>query len=311
MMDRFPIRRLIIGIASLVLALSAVATQSGCANAASKQKNRPATPAAPWTKPGWVLTFHDEFNGASLDTGKWLDSYPHGSRTHGNEEQEYYGTNAYTVNGGQLHLIATKQPQGGLPYTSGMICSYGHFAQTYGWFEIRARFPAGKGMWPAFWLLPAAGTWPPEIDILEILGHEPNKVYFTTHWAAGSPQQYGVNWTGPNFSDDFHTFAVDWGPGSITWYVDGVAHGHATTCVPQEPMFIVANLAVGGGWPGNPDATTPFPATMDIDYIRVYRKADMAPERPFAWSRRLNTVPHTDQRQTQVAQLTTRISSHE
>jgi beta-glucanase (GH16 family) len=296
-------QRILAGIAFSVFVVSCASIQLGCASAAPKHPSGSALSKAPapWDKPGWVMTFHDEFDGSALNTNYWIDSYPHGARTHNNGEMEYYAPDGYSINGGNLHLVATNHAQNGEQYTSGMICSYGHFAQTYGWFEMRARMPAGKGMWPAFWLLPANGVWPPEIDILEILGHEPNKVYFTNHWSAGDHQSHGVNWVGPDFSKDYHTFAVDWEPGSITWYVDGVAHGNSTSGVPAEPMFIVANLAVGGGWPGNPDATTTFPSSMDIDYIRVYRRADEAPERPFAWSGKLDSNPASAAPSSQIA----------
>ncbi|MGC8668496.1 MAG: glycoside hydrolase family 16 protein [Chthonomonadales bacterium] len=228
-----------------------------------------------WRKRGWKLTFHDEFNGDHLDTSKWIDSYPDGVRTHSNNEQQYYAPDGYEVRGGLLRLRAEKRSMGGMPYTSGIVTTYGKFSQMYGWFEIRARFPKGKGFWPAFWLLPADKRWPPEIDVLEILGHEPNKVYMTNHWrdAQGRHLSNGGAWVGPDFSQDFHTFAVDWSPDTIVWYVDGVERFRSSRGVPAMPMYVLVNLAVGGDWPGNPDASTPFPSTMDVDYVRVYRRA--------------------------------------
>ena len=225
-------------------------------------------------KPGWALTFHDEFDGAKLDTSKWIDSYPDNQRTHSNNEQQYYATDGYTVTDGRLRLIAEKRTMGGMPYTSGMISSYGKFAQQYGWFEIRAKFPKGKGYWPAFWLLPDNREWPPEIDILEILGHEPDKVYLTDHWRDNQGQHgsKGDSFTGPDFSADYHVFALDWEPNALIWYVDGKERFRMTEHIPAEPMYILANLAVGGDWPGNPDSTTRFPGYMDIDYIRVYKR---------------------------------------
>jgi beta-glucanase (GH16 family) len=225
-------------------------------------------------KPGWKLTFHDEFDGTQLDRSKWDDKYWDG-RTHSNNELEYYAPDGYEVAGSRLRLKGERRLMAGHDYTSGMISSFGHFAQQYGYFEIRAKFPKGKGFWPAFWLLPANKHWPPEIDILEILGHEPTKVYFTNHWldAAGVHRQHVQSFTGPDLSADYHTFAIDWEPGAITWYLDGAERAHSTAGVPAEPMYVIANLAVGGDWPGNPDAATPFPGFMDIDYIRVYQKA--------------------------------------
>lgn len=281
MLRKLVLRPLLSGGAARIFAPALIAAAlaigvAGVAGATITHGGHSAAAHEPWAKPGWILTFHDEFDGTSLDTSKWIDSYPHGARTHNNGEQEFYAPDGYDVSGGDLHLIAENTPDGGMPYKSGMIASYGHFAQQYGWFEIRAKFPAGKGMWPAFWLLPADGSWPPEIDVLEILGHEPDKVYMTNHWGQWNDHHsHGESWIGPDFSQGFHTFAVDWEPGLIVWYVDGVERARSTEGVPDAPMYVIANLAVGGNWPGNPDATTHFPASMDVDYIRVYKRADV------------------------------------
>lgn len=226
-------------------------------------------------KKGWTLTFHDEFDGTKLDTAKWTDQYWHG-RTHSNNEQQYYAPDGYEVKNGVLRFKAEKRTMGGMPYTSGMIASHDKFTQRYGWFEIRAKFPKGKGMWPAFWLLPATREWPPEIDVLEILGHETDKVYFSTHWRnAEKKHAYKTqHFSGPDFSKEFHTFAVEWTPKECIWYVDGIERARSDAGIPHEPMYLIANLAVGGDWPGNPDATTTFPGIMEIDHIRVYRRKD-------------------------------------
>jgi beta-glucanase (GH16 family) len=226
-------------------------------------------------KPGWKLAFADEFDGTALDRSKWNDRYWDG-RTHSNNELEYYAPDGYEVSGGLLRLKGEKRRMGGREYTSGMITSLGKFAQQYGWFEIRAKFPKGKGFWPAFWLLPVTKQWPPEIDVLEILGHEPDKVYFSTHWrdAAGRHRFKTQSYRGPDFSQEFHTFAVEWKPGEVIWYVDGQERARSQAGVPAEPMYVIANLAVGGDWPGNPDRTTPFPGVMEIDAILVYRRQE-------------------------------------
>jgi len=246
---------------------------------AASQTPAIATPEDPVNdadKPGWTLTFHDEFDGSELDTSKWMDRYWHG-RTHSNNEQQYYAEDGYEVAEGRLRFIAERREMGGMPYTSGMVTSFERFSQRFGWFEIRARFPKGQGFWPAFWLLPVTKDWPPEIDILEILGHQTNTVYFTTHWtndAMSNPHQYkGGSFTGPDFSEDFHTFALEWKPGQCIWYVDGEERYRSSAGIPEEPMYVIANLAVGGDWPGNPDETTEFPGYMDIDYIRVYEES--------------------------------------
>ena len=223
---------------------------------------------------GWTLTFQDEFDGKALDTARWIDSYPDNVRTHSNNEQQYYATDGYLLSKGLLRLKAERRAMEKMPYTSGMVTTYGKFAQKFGWFEIRCRMPKGKGMWPAFWLLPNDKAWPPEIDILEVLGHETDKVYLTNHFknAAGKHEGKGEPYKGPDFAAGLHSFAVDWEPSSIVWYVDGRERYRTTDNIPAVPMYVLANLAVGGDWPGNPDDATVFPNTMDIDYIRVYSK---------------------------------------
>lgn len=236
----------------------------------------PLGSAASTEKPGWRLTFADEFDGNTLDTSKWIDSYPHGRRTHYNNELEYYAPDGWKVGGGNIRFAAEKRSMGGKNYTSGMISSYGKFRQKYGWFEMRARLPKGQGVWPAFWLLPDTNKWPPEIDIMEVVGHEPNVILMTTHWGQDfqSRRLHTEKWTGPDFSADFHTFALEWNPKEIIWYVDGTERHRFNKHIPQEPFYVIANLAIGGDLPGMPDETTPFPSEMDIDYIRVYEKAE-------------------------------------
>ncbi len=227
---------------------------------------------------GYKLAFSDEFSGATLDQTKWIDSYPDNKRTHENNEQEYYAPDGWAVRDGFLVFKAEKRSLGGKPYTSGMASSFGKFSQKYGWFEARMKVPGSQGMWPAFWLLPASKKWPPEIDIMELIGREKNKVYLTLHEKqAGTwkPKSFGKAFEATDFTADFHTYAVEWAPGEIVWYVDGVErHRVKDAGVPDEPMYILLNLAVGGDWPRMPDETTVFPSTMQVDYVRVYQKAE-------------------------------------
>ncbi len=226
---------------------------------------------------GWNLTFHDEFDGTALDSAKWVPHYYFDDII--NHELQAYVPSAFTLSDGMLHITAKHESavQHGQTqaYTSGAMETIGKFSQKYGYFEIRCQLPKGKGFWPAFWLLPDSREWPPEIDIFENLGHENHKLHFTNHWKGpdGKNQGYGQETDGPDYTAGYHAIAVDWEPGRITWYVDDVEQCHVTEHVPQEPMYIVVNLAVGGDWPQSPDQSTPFPSSFDIDYVRVYQHA--------------------------------------
>jgi beta-glucanase (GH16 family) len=230
-------------------------------------------------RPGWKLTFDDEFNGNGLDTSKWTPKDPWGRER--NRELQAYVTDAFEVKDSILR-IKTERRQAlydgkQREYISGMMTTYGKFSQEYGRFEIRCRIPNGKGMWPAFWLLPDPLDWPPEIDVLEILGHQPNKVYMTHHFQAqpGKHGSHGGSWVGPDFSSDFHQFAIEWSPRAIVWFVDGVERFRSKKPIPRGKMYLLVNLAIGGDWPGAPDENTRFPAALEVDYVRVY-ESDMS-----------------------------------
>jgi beta-glucanase (GH16 family) len=258
---------------------------------------------APPPTSNWILTWSDEFDGTSLDTVKWITTYPDGYRTN-NDELEWYMDDAeyHVVSNGTLKLVAKNvQTNSGYPYTSGMICSYEKFQQAYGRFETRMKLPAGRGLWPAFWLVPYPLQWPPEIDVMENLGNDTHTIYMTNHYSANYPyggepyggsegisyygpyggEPYGgsegISYYGLDYSAGFHTFAVEWDSSKIVWFVDGVARFSTTNKVPLvgygiDGMYLILNLAVGGSWPGAPDASTVFPATLEIDYVRVYTK---------------------------------------
>ncbi|MGQ0628007.1 MAG: family 16 glycosylhydrolase [Phycisphaerales bacterium] len=220
--------------------------------------------------PGWTLVWSDEFNGTALDGAKWRAE---NAALVKNNEQQYYSPANVTVGAGQLTILAERRVQGGRPYTSGLIESRNRFSQAFGRFEVRARLPSTRGLWPAIWMLPQAGGWPPEIDIMELLGHQPNTVYMSHHW--GPPTAVATqtdSFTGPNFAQDFHVFAAEWFPERIDYYVDGVLRARHTQSIPRDPMYLIINTAVGGNWPGFPDQTTILPQTMLVDYARVYRR---------------------------------------
>ncbi|MBI3878024.1 MAG: glycoside hydrolase family 16 protein, partial [Verrucomicrobia bacterium] len=231
-------------------------------NAKSQTQLRAAPqifPATPATNK-WVLTFSDEFNGTALDLKKWNPKDPWGRER--NAELQAYVTNAFAVHDGTL---AIKCDRGRAEYagkmrhfTSGMMTTYQKFSQKFGRWEIRCRVPKGKGFWPAFWLLPEPLGWPPEIDVLEILGREPNRIHMTHHWHNPEKRLRSdtKDWVGPDFSADFHTFAIEWEADHIAWFVDGVERHRSMKSIPQVPMYMLVNLALGGDWAHAPDDTT-------------------------------------------------------
>jgi beta-glucanase (GH16 family) len=226
----------------------------------------------------WKLAFQDEFEGASLNEQIWQTQFPWGRDRSSSGELQWYAEDAFKVANSKLQISAKPmQPGESHPYSSGLISTHKSFATEYGRFEIRCKLPRGQGLWPAFWLLPTDETWPPEIDVFENIGNEPNTVHMTTHWSEnGNHRQNGNEFVGPDFSDGFHTFAVEWSESTIAWFVDGVERHRVQNGSPRGQMYLLANMAVGGQWPGAPDATTQFPATFEIDYIRAY-KAELSP----------------------------------
>jgi len=257
------------------------------------------TPRQSRTKSGWQLVWADEFQGPEIDLSKWEHQIGSGAGGWGNNEKEYYTARADNsrIEDGKLVIEARNDnyvPPGTvfpLPYTSARMRTRNKGDWTYGRFELRAKLPKGKGIWPAIWMMPTDdfyGTWAAsgEIDIMEYLGHETNKVYGTLHYGGQWPnnKSSGTSYVRPsgNFSDDFHVFRLEWEPGMMRWYVDNVLYQTQPppqwyTKVPFPAPFdkrfhLILNVAVGGNWPGNPDASTQFPQRMEVDYVRVYQK---------------------------------------
>jgi len=236
-----------------------------------------ASPISPTLAPrsdlaGRKLIFQDEFSGSKLNEQFWVTEYPWG-RTNLPEAQ-YFAPDAFELNDGILRIKAEKRSMGGQSYTSGAITSFNRFTFLYGYIEMRAKLPSGQGLWPAFWMLPEnEAKVIGEIDIFELLGHEPDVIYMSSHFPDNNGNSiFETNsYQGQDFSKDFHTFAVEWRPDTLIWYIDGDKRSQLSHDVPNMPMFILTNLAVGGKWPGYPDETTRFPAYFDIDYIRVYQ----------------------------------------
>ncbi len=237
--------------------------------------------AAPWDKPGWQLTFQDEFEGTTVDTAQWGKRYKWGE-AQVNGELQAYVDDAFQVQDGILTIVGdprtAKYAGQSFQYASGIICS--KLEQKFGYFEARLKVPAGQGMWPAFWLLGKSGSSGiNEIDIHEILGHQPTVVHMGVHWGtdyATDHESDGSTWEGADFSADFHVFGLEWSADAIVWSIDGVERKrHTGEGIPQVEMYLILNLAIGGEWPGAPDSTTPFPGEYEIDYVRAYsRQAD-------------------------------------
>ena len=228
---------------------------------------------------GYKLVWHDEFNSPNLDTSKW--NYEVNGNGGGNNELQYYTNFAENcfIKDSCLVIQALQKNYLGKDYTSARLNSNNKGDWTYGRFEIRAKLPYGQGLWPAIWMLPTDwvyGGWPAsgEIDIMEELGQQANKVYGTIHY--GDPhQQQGGSYTLPNgyFLSKFHVFACEWDSTSISFFVDNTKYFTANITKPFDQRFhFVLNVAVGGNWPGNPDYTTTFPQQMVIDYVRVFQK---------------------------------------
>lgn len=220
----------------------------------------------------WTLVFSDEFNNTRLDKRKWDTKYPY-SRAPQHGELGGYAASAVTVANGLLNLTATKVPTGSQPYTSGMITSAGKFTWKYGVAEIRLKTPPGVGYWPAFWTMNIPyGSFPPEIDMLELKGGTPSTIWMGHYWGTW-PTVYGwqKTWTGADFTTGFHTVTVEWAPTHLIWYVDGVWRARTRANIPQTGMYLIANLAIGGTFAGNPTPATVFPGTMQVDYIRVWQ----------------------------------------
>ncbi len=229
---------------------------------------------------GMTLSFHDEFNGSSLNTNTWNTMYLWGDRfLSGNSEKQCYIQENVRQSGGSLIFDAKREdvicPKYNVVqnYTSGAITSSKSYVQTYGYFAIRTKLPAGKGFWPSFWLLPATGGWPPELDVFEVLGNDPSTIYTGIHFSDAVTANIGITNAEKvtDLSNGYHIIGVNWQPTFVAYYVDGVEVDRINKSLYNGPMYILANLAVGGGWPGDPDATTPFPSTMQTDWIRVYR----------------------------------------
>lgn len=242
----------------------------------------------------WQLAWEDDFEGPagqSPDNSKWVFDIGRGPNNDGwgNAELEYYTDRPENVSldgAGNLAITAIRESFAGSPYTSARIKTQGLFEQAYGRFEARIKMPWGPGIWPAFWLLGAnieTVGWPQcgEIDIMEYRGQEPNIIHGSVHgpgYSGGASITKSFGFEKSRFDVDFHVFAIEWAEEEITYFVDDVAYQQIKPeDAPGEwvfghPFFILLNVAVGGNYVGFPAAETPFPQTMLVDWVRVYKE---------------------------------------
>lgn len=235
---------------------------------------------------GMQLVWSDEFDGNSINTGNW--SYDLGASGWGNQELQNYTSspdNSYVQDG---KLILKAMQSGPDNFSSARLKSINLQEFQYGRIDVRAVLPVGQGIWPAIWMLGANFDeigWPDcgEIDIMELIGHQPNRVYGTAHWGADPSQHQYQSGTialpnGQTFDEEFHVFSIEWQEDEIRWLMDDeVYHTVDPSTVGSQPypfnqpFFFILNVAVGGVWPGYPDETTLFPVFMAVDYVRVYQ----------------------------------------
>lgn len=279
----------------------------------------PVTPPAPQMigPARGPLTFDAEFL-AGVDWNVW-ESVPivndingRGSSLPGNGERQWYPNHRYAplievqpwrVEERELVIRATRTPDhlrqhvgygpddnpsleaqfgpAWYDYLSGRLATHRSFSQTYGYFEAEMKLPAGRGLWPAFWLLPLSGAWPPEIDVVEVLGHAPKTVFQTLHWAdppgAGPDHHKSNHFQGDDFdsSTGYHRYGVLWTPEKVEFFLDG-AHTRTFATPPDmhQPFYMIVNLAVGGSWPesaaGGPPDPAAVPAEMRIRSVRAW-----------------------------------------
>ena len=245
------------------------------------------------------LTFDDEFN--RFNGSRWQTADFWGMRNNpGDYQQQWFADpayvpvgctqtpyNAFSCKDGVLTIQAQPTPFNtysgatsyslAQPYVSGQLTTAHKFTQRYGYYELRAKLPSGKGLWSRFWLLTDDGNWPGEYDVFEVLGKEsPVKIHQTTHYRDARTRHGidGFTYAGVVPTDgNFHIFGLLWTPMNVTWYVDGVATLRQVNRI-NIPMYVLLDLAVGKDpgnvWPGNPDGSTHWPANIELDYFRVY-----------------------------------------
>lgn len=260
-------------------------------NLSASNYSADATMAAPRTAPSWS----DEFDGPRIDTGKWRYDTARNKAGWYNNERQYYAAarpqNTRIADGALViearrEKLAAMPDWGGQEYSSGKLISRRKLG--YGFYEIRAKLPCARGTWPAIWLLPDSGKWPDEgeIDIMEMVGWQPDVVHATVHSALFNHvrgTQRGAETAVPTSCTEFHRYQLDWTPRAITIGVDGRAYMRVANDQPggrgawpfDRPYEMILNLAIGGDWGGAKGVDdAALPQTMAVDYVRYWRAGE-------------------------------------
>lgn len=271
----------------VVVLMSTLLISSATAQDEATPEVTPEPESTPIVVPeGWNLVWHDEFDGETIDLTNW--TYDLGAGGWGNGEAQHYTDRPENarIENGMLVIEARQERYYGSYYTSARLKTQGLQEFQYGRIEARLRVPAGRGLWPAFWMLGsnfATVGWPNsgEIDIMEYIGREPDLILGTIHGPGYSGALGLSHWNRQDYdiADDFHTYAVEWDEDQITWFYDGEAYGTYTRSDIGErewpfdqPFFIILNLALGGTFPGPIGLDTVFPAQYLVDYVRVFQR---------------------------------------
>jgi beta-glucanase (GH16 family) len=247
----------------------------------AREVTRSAVPA------GWQLVFSDEFDAPQIDGEKWSTCFHFGEVVDGQLRCILGETPAGLIEAdnvstrdGSAFLALEREARTAFgksfDLTFGVLASHDTFTFTHGFAEVRAKVPSGRGVWTAFWMLPHSKSWPPEIDVFEFLGREPDKIHGTLHMPGfnGEDVPRGGFATGQDFSRDFHRYAVRWTEAEIVWFVDDVEYFRVTENLPLEPMYLVISHGTGGAdsWGGPLGADVRLPNSLEVDYVRVWTK---------------------------------------
>jgi beta-glucanase (GH16 family) len=244
----------------------------------------------PLSYDGYTLVWNDEFDGTQINESNWVFETGTGCPNlcgWGNNELQYYRRENAWVENGVLTIEARNENFLSSNYTSARMKTQGKRSFQYGRIDIRALLPKGQGIWPALWMLGnniTTASWPAsgEIDIMEMIGGQgrENRVHGTLHWEFNGHASAGGTYTltSGTFADEYHVFSITWDESEIKWFVNDIRF-HTINITPShmtefhQEFFFIFNIAVGGNWPGSPDATTIFPQQMKVDYIRVFQKS--------------------------------------